>query len=65
MSILQKSKSNDRWKHVVCQHYEYQNLIIDVSMLYVNTVRITKSNDTCRCKYVVCQHYEYQNLMMM
>ena len=36
--------------------------MIDVSMLYVNTVRISKSND--RCKYVVCQHYEYQNLMI-
>ena len=42
--------------------YEYQNLMIDVSMLYVNTVWISKSND--RCKYVVCQHYEYQNLMI-
>ena len=48
------SKSNDRCKYVVCQHYEYQNLMIDVSMSYVNTVRISKSND--RCKYVVCQH---------
>ena len=41
--------------------------MIDVSMLYVNTVRISKSND--RCKYVVCQHctnikIEYQNLMI-
>jgi hypothetical protein len=29
------SKSNDRCKYVVCQHYEYQNLMIDVIMLYV------------------------------
>ena len=34
--------------------YEYQNLMIGVSMLYVNTVQISKSND--RCKYVVFQH---------
>ena len=34
--------------------YEYQNLMIDVSMLYVNTVQISISND--RCKFVVFQH---------